>query len=751
MRHGPARLPLRRRLPGSPLGRYMTAVTLVGLPVWVWTCLDLVHTVVQLDVTLLAVLVAGLVVGELMPISISRQGRSSDEVTISTTFALALLIVAPLGVVVLAQSIPLVLDDVRRGKHWSRPLFNLAQYTLTFSAARATYCLLTGQDLLVPAGMQREDLLPAFVAGAVFFAVNHGSVGTAVALWAQERVLPHLLEDIRFQLSTGGLLVLLSPLVVVSSSFSLALVPVLLLPIAAVRRSAQLASAREHDALHDVLTGLPNRARLHVELRRALGECQRSGTGLVVVLADLDHFKEINDTLGHHVGDLLITDVARRLTAAAGEDVLVARLGGDEFAVLAAPPGPAADVRAAAMELVARLSWAMREPVTLAGVRLDVQASFGIALAPEHGLDIEELIARADVAMYAAKEDRGTWATYDPDLDEHTPQRLAMLAELRDGLGRGELVLHYQPKCEARSGEVVGVEALVRWQHPTRGLLMPDEFIPGAEGTGIIAALTLTVLDTALRDAALLAAQGQRLGVAVNLSVRHLTDLELPRQVAAALARHGVPAELLTLEVTESTIMNDPSRAVTVLGRLRTLGVRIAVDDYGTGYSSLAYLKRLAIDELKIDKSFVTGMLDDENDAVIVRSTIELGHNLGLQLVAEGVEDAATWQLLLPLGCDVLQGYCISAPLPLPALVAWLGRWQDTIAAGLPSGALPSGALPSGAVPSGAVSSGAVPRQAGARPVQPAAQATAGAGPAPLEAAAAQRLAGHQCAGGSAC
>ena len=226
----------------------------------------------------------------------------------------------------------------------------------------------------------------------------------------------------------------------------------------------------------------------------------------------------------------------------------------------------------------------------------------------------------------------------------------------------------------------VGIEALVRWQHPSRGLLPPDEFIPAAENTGIISILTLSVLETALGDLRALLDRGHRLGVAVNLSVRHLTDLELPRQVAACLERHAVPAELLTLEVTESTIMNDPTRAVTVLGRLRALGVRIAVDDYGTGYSSLAYLKRLAIDELKIDKSFVLGMLDDDNDAVIVRSTIELGHNLGLQLVAEGVENHGTWDMLLPLGCDVVQGYHISRPLPRDPLLAWLDSWDPDIA-----------------------------------------------------------------------
>ena len=684
-----------RRARRSALQAYLDGVSLLGLPLAVWAVADYLRTGSSLDPALLALLVAVLVAGELLPIHIARPGRRTDEITISTTFALALLFVAPLGVVVLAQSVPLVIDDLRRRKHWRAVLFNIAQYTLTFAAARGTYALLTGQEFLHPEGMGHDELLAAFVAGAVFFAVNHVTVDTAVALVSQQRVLPHLVEDLRFQLSTGGLLVCLAPLVVVASSFSLWLVPVLLLPLAAVRHSAEMASQRAHDALHDGLTGLPNRAHLHLQLQRVLDDLTCSGGGVAVVLADLDHFKEINDTLGHQVGDRLIADVARRLeAAAAGDGVFVARLGGDEFAVLAPVRGDAEHCRAEAALLVERLVRALREPVTLAGVRLDVQASLGVALAPEHGTHIDTLVARADVALYAAKETRGSWAFYDPDLDQHTPERLTLLAELRDGLGRDELELHYQPKCSARSGEVVGIEALVRWRHPTRGLLRPDEFIPVAENTGMITTLTMSVLETALADLRSMLDQGHRLGVAVNLSVRHLTDLELPRQVAACLARHAVPAPLLTLEVTESTIMNDPSRAVSVLSGLRALGVRIAVDDYGTGYSSLAYLKRLAIDELKIDKSFVLGMLDDDNDAVIVRSTIELGHNLGLQLVAEGVENHGTWDMLLPLGCDVVQGYHISHPLPRGPLLEWLASWQPDVPAAPPAPAGPPRVMP---------------------------------------------------------
>ena len=660
----------------SRLSVYMCAVSAAGLPAAAWAAVDLLRTGPRLGLGLLTLLVTVLVVGELVPIEISRRGRVSDEITISTTFAVALLLVAPLGVVVLAQALPLVFDDVRRRKHWTRPFFNTAQYTLTFFAARGTYCALTGHGFFEPEAFRPEHLAAAFAAGATFFLVNHAFVSTAVALWSEEPVLDHLREDLRFQVSTSGLLVCLAPLVLAASDFSLALVPVLLLPIAAVRISAQLAAQREHDSLHDGLTGLPNRVLLQLEMERALSEVDKSGGGLAVLLADLDHFKEINDTLGHDVGDQLLTEVAARLASAAGDDAIVARLGGDEFALLMTVP-PTNSTPARVSRLVERLTATLQEPVTLSGVRLDVHASVGVAMSPEHGTDPAQLMARADVAMYKAKEDRGSWAVYDPALDENTLQRLTLLAELRDGLARDELVLHYQPKCSTRRGEVVGAEALVRWQHPTRGLLMPDQFIPAVESTGLINGLTLKVLDTAVAQARSWLDDGHRLGVAVNLSVRHLTDLELPQQVAAILRRYDVPAELLTLEVTESTIMNDPSRAVAVLAGLRALDLRIAVDDYGTGYSSLAYLKQLAVDELKIDKSFILGMRTDDDDATIVRSTIELGHNLGLELVAEGVEDLETWQLLLPLGCDHVQGFHISRPLPAAAFLPWLRSWKE--------------------------------------------------------------------------
>jgi EAL domain-containing protein (putative c-di-GMP-specific phosphodiesterase class I) len=284
------------------------------------------------------------------------------------------------------------------------------------------------------------------------------------------------------------------------------------------------------------------------------------------------------------------------------------------------------------------------------------------------------LLQRADIALYGAKVERGSAMLYDAASDLHTPERLALAAELKEGLDRGELFVEYQPKVHARTGAVIGFEALVRWDHPRHGRLMPDEFLPVVENTGLIGPLTLNVLEMALAAAASWRTAGHPVPVAVNLSVRHLTDLSLPQRIRGLLAAYDLPPQALVLEVTETLIMTDPVRALGVLHLLRDLGVAIAIDDFGTGYSSLAYLRRLEVDELKIDKSFVLDLGRGEGNATIVRSTIELGHNLGLRMVAEGVEDAETLALLRSWGCDVVQGYLFSRPLPASDVVSWLAR-----------------------------------------------------------------------------
>jgi diguanylate cyclase len=411
-----------------------------------------------------------------------------------------------------------------------------------------------------------------------------------------------------------------------------------------------------HQALHDALTGLPNRSLLNRRAERAL----RGDASAAMLLIDLDRFKEVNDTLGHDYGDGLLVEVSERLGGALRHGDTLARLGGDEFAVLI----DGAPDRAAVIEVAGRLQDALRRPFALRGVAVELEASIGVAHYPEHGTTAGALLQRADVAMYEAKRGGHGIATYSAERDPYSPDRLGLLAELRRAIEHDELVLHYQPKVSLSTGELTGVEALVRWQHPTRGLLGPDEFVPLAERTGAIADLTRWVVDRALEQHCAWREQALDLPIAVNLAAANIVDVTLPGAIAGLLKRHDVTGDRLECEISEHTVMADPVRASDVLAALRKLGVRLSLDDFGTGHSSLSYLKRLPLDEVKIDRSFVAGMADDENDAVIVRSTIDLARNLGLQVVAEGVETAEIMHTLAELRCDIAQGYYISRPLP---------------------------------------------------------------------------------------
>ena len=428
------------------------------------------------------------------------------------------------------------------------------------------------------------------------------------------------------------------------------------------------AEVNEHQALHDSLTDLPNRTLFHDRVHQALTSGRRDHVPAAVMIMDLDRFKEVNDTLGHASGDELLKQVGLRLSESLRDSDTVARLGGDEFGVLL----PKVVDAEAAVSVARKLRTTLEEPFTIHGLALQMEASIGIALYPDHGDDVQSLLQRADVAMYVAKEHPAGCEVYTRERDGYSPDRLTLLTELRRAIDGGELVLHYQPKADLRTGEIQGVEALVRWQHPERGMIPPDEFIPPAQKTGVIGPLTMFVLDEALRQCRTWSLQGLELCVAVNLSTRNLLDLHLPEAVGELLARWEVPARLLELEITESTIMLDPVRATTTLERLSEIGLKLSIDDFGTGYSSLAYLKRLPVDELKIDKSFILGMDESENDEVIVRSTIDLGRNLGLRVVAEGVESPQAWSRLAQLGCDIAQGYFLSRPVPAEQLTQWL-------------------------------------------------------------------------------
>ena len=439
-----------------------------------------------------------------------------------------------------------------------------------------------------------------------------------------------------------------------------------------VARLRQEAVERERQALHDSLTGLPNRVLLDRELHRALAE-RSAGTRVAVLLIDLDRFKEVNDTLGHHQGDVLLQEVARRLRGAVGADAVAVRLGGDEFAVLATGLRSRDEVLA----LAHRVDEAVSAPFELDNLTLDVGGSIGVVMAPEHGDDPATLLQRADVAMYAAKDRATSVEVYDPAVDHHSPYRLALASELRHTVERRELLVEYQPKADLATGAIVGAEALARWHHPRDGFVSPDVFVAVAEHTGLIRALTEHVLDVAIAQCRAWHEQGHQLRVAVNLSTRNLLDDQLPEIVRGLLDRHRLPASALTLELTEGTIMADTARTVGILNRLASMGVSLSVDDFGTGYSSLAYLKRLPVDEIKIDRSFVRSMTRDDSDEAIVRSTIELARSLGLAVVAEGVEDEETWRLLRRLGCDRAQGYFLGRPMTASRFVAWLDERAD--------------------------------------------------------------------------
>jgi diguanylate cyclase len=435
----------------------------------------------------------------------------------------------------------------------------------------------------------------------------------------------------------------------------------------ASRRSRRHAEERlAHLAYHDALTDLPNRVLLNDRLTQAMLVSQRSGQPIALMVIDLDHFKIVNDSLGHHAGDRMLQEVAARLRTLVRESDTVARLGGDEFAVMLLNTD-ARLATAMGRKLLNRLN----EPYVIQDRPFVVSASIGVATFPEHGLAADSMLQKADIAMYVAKSGGLGVAVYTPDRDRQAHRRLALTTELREAIERDQFVCHYQPIVSLHTDDVVRIEALARWQHPAQGLLGPEEFIFLAEQTGLIEPLTMLLIDKVLRE---WGAPRVRLPIpiAVNLSARHLRDPDLPDRVADVLRRHGAPASALSLEITENSIMSDPDRSIVCLSRLRDMGISVAVDDFGTGYSSLSYLRDLPVDELKIDRLFVTGLR--ASDAAIVRSTIELAHNLGLNIVAEGVESVAVRDWLRTLRCDSAQGHFFAAPDTAEATRCWVVR-----------------------------------------------------------------------------
>ncbi len=570
----------------------------------------------------------------------------AKAVSLAYPVADLLLVAAVVGLV--------ALQGLHVQRHWWALLAGLA----LFAAADVVYALRVSAD--------------AYVVGTPLDALWAGAV-TVMTSWASARPGQPDHPERPVALAVPALATVAALGVLVASSR----LPVPTLAVALAGGTLVTTGARTHlafrqlrrladlrrQATTDDLTGLPNRRAFYAHVGQEL----EPGGEHALLLLDLDKFKEINDSLGHHIGDQLLAGVGQRLARQLRDTDLLARLGGDEFAVLLA-----GTTRVDALAVAVKLRDALAEPFALGGLALRTDVSIGIALAPEHGSELSVLMRRADIAMYKAKSTRDGQRVYDGADDVDGDERLRTLQELRTALTEDQLTLHYQPKLDLATGRVHGVEALVRWDHPTRGLLYPDSFLTLVEDAGLMRPLTVLVLGTALDQAARWRRDGRPLRVAVNLSASSLVDIDLPEQVTALLAERGVPACDLQLEITEDFLMADRERARHVLGRLRELGVTIAIDDFGTGYSSLAYLRDLPVDELKLDRSFVFPMADDARAAALVVSTISLALSLGLRMVAEGVEHASALAELTRQGCDEAQGYHLSRPVPAVELELWL-------------------------------------------------------------------------------
>jgi diguanylate cyclase (GGDEF)-like protein len=614
--------------------------------------------------------------GELVPLTIAR-GDEENELSTSPAFVFAILLVWGPMAAVLLEAVASVGRDVRRRKQWWRLIFNLGQYTASLMASSLVFGAFGHRpSFTAPLVDLGVDELPAIVAaGVAFFLVNDLAVAGALALYNRTGFWREVVSDFWYQITSTLALLAMSPIIAIATLRSPWFAGLLVVPIVAIYKTGSLSVEKEHQSLHDALTGLPNRKLLQNRAAQALEEAVREGHTAAVLIIDLDRFKEVNDTLGHHVGDELLKQVGRRLDEVLRPGDTVARLGGDEFAILLPE---IRDVSVAA-DVADRIRLTLAVPFDLHGLTFELEGSIGIALCPEDGTDIDLLMQRADVAMYVAKETRARWVRYSAERDRNSPERLGMLGDLRRALEDGELILHYQPKADLRTGDIVGVEALVRWRHRHRGLIFPDEFIPMAEQSGLIHSITACVIDSGLAQLAEWRRDGLVLQLAINVSVRDLHDPRFVEQVKMALERYAIPSSQLVLEITESVVMADPERVLLTLNALSALGVRLSLDDFGAGYSSLTYLKRLPVSEIKIDKSFVTRMDVDEDDARIVRSTIDLGQGLGLRVVAEGVETAQAWARLARLGCDIAQGYFLSRPIPGDELAEFVVRHRAAV------------------------------------------------------------------------
>lgn len=615
----------------------------------------------------LAVLCLAAVIGELRPVVITRD---SEEFSLSTStpFVVALMAVGGGGIAIVAQLFASLVDDINLRRSPLKSAFNSAQYVLSVLAGRVVFAAITGDPVFAaPQDVEQGDVPAILIAGATMIAVNWIFIAGVVALATGTRLDRILAEERNHFVTSLAVLLSVGTIAAFIAGDGVAPLLFLTMPVVAMHLFTQSAARHAYAATHDQLTGLGNRGQLHRDLDRSLAAALEEGvSGPGLILLDLDHFKDINDTLGHPVGDKVLQNVAQRLQQSIPEDASVHRLGGDEFAVV--HQGDVVASQALARDLLESLS----EPVPVDGLELLIRASAGLAVAPDHGDDTSELMKNADIALYHAKLERDRISVFSPELDVNSVERLRLLADLRAAIETRALYLEYQPQFDLATGKVVGVEALVRWNHEEHGLIRADDFIPLAENSGLIFPLTTFVFDEAFSQLARWRERGHKIRLAVNVSARHLSDLALPDQVATAAIAHGLPMSCLVLEVTETAILSDPARADVVLRTLRSRGVEISIDDYGTGHASLSYLKRLRIDELKVDRSFVSTIHTDSHDLIIVRSTIALALDLGLRVVAEGIEDQQTADALQGFGKVIGQGFHLARPMSAASIDALL-------------------------------------------------------------------------------
>jgi diguanylate cyclase (GGDEF)-like protein len=667
---------------GSPLWTYITAVTAAGVVTLGVAAAALPGSGVGslLRQPLLWVIVVLALVGELRPI-ITPGKSGTDSGDASLTFCFAALLYWGFPVAAIVRVVISLAGAVIGRTALFRSAFNAAQYTLSMAAAWLVLAVAGIHPRpLVPWLPDGSQLLAVALAGGAYFLVNYALVGVAVALHTRSPLLATFRKELAYQAFVSLVLLSAAPLVVVVMGRSVLLVLLFLLPLTAIYVNAAMSLQREHQAYHDDLTGLPNRTFLLRKTAQALREAARTRARAGFLLLDLDRFKEVNDTLGHAVGDSLLRLIAHRLAHSVRPGDMVARLGGDEFAVLL----PAVRSAAAAREVASRLRAALAVPVHLEGMSFEVEASVGIALYPDDATGVELLLQRADVAMYLAKERHTGVEAYASDADRNSAVRLSLLGDLRRGMDHGELELYYQPKVSLTTGRTSGLEAVIRWQHPARGLISAGEFVPAVEQTYLMRDLTAYVAETAAAQAARWRRAGIGVPVAIKLSARDLLDTGLAGMIETSAGRQGLTPGDLMLEVSERVLAGQPAQATMALEALAATGFPVGLGGFGTGYSSLVKLGHLPVSEIKIDGALVAGLLDGAGNEVIVKSLVELVRALGISCVADGVETAEVASALAVMGCEAVQGSYVSEPLSPAAATDWLTARRRVLAAGEP-------------------------------------------------------------------